>query len=105
LHAAEWVTAFHDADFVITDSFHGMVFSILFNKQFIVIGNSLRGVSRFTSLLQLLDISNRLVDENNLQIEMAHSLVSQVIDFQEVESKVQAMRSASSKFLIDAIEG
>jgi serine/threonine protein kinase len=104
LTAAEWVSAFHNADFVITDSFHGMVFSILFNKQFIVIGNSHRGVSRFTSLLQHLNISSRLVDEDNLQNLAAQTLVSDKVNYTDVDSKINLLRNISSGFLIDAIE-
>jgi serine/threonine protein kinase len=98
-----WVSAFHDADFVITDSFHGMVFSLLFNKQFIVIGNSNRGVSRFTSLLQQLELNHRLIDENNLSLELANESVHRKIDYLEINSKLEVLRNSSSDFLINAI--
>jgi len=45
---------------VITDSFHGTVFSILFNKPFIAIANKSRGLTRFESLLKLFQLENRL---------------------------------------------
>lgn len=61
----EWIRGFIDAEFVVTDSFHGTVFSILFNKSFITIGNQKRGLSRFVSLLNLFELDNRLVDEEN----------------------------------------
>lgn len=47
----EWIRGFIDAEFVITDSFHGTVFSILFNKPFIAIANKSRGIARFNSIL------------------------------------------------------
>lgn len=61
-----WLRAFMDAEMTIVDSFHGMVFSIIFNKPFWVIGNVSRGMSRFTSLLKMFHLENRLLDENNL---------------------------------------
>lgn len=61
LSVEQWITGFYNADFVVTDSFHGCVFSILFNKPFIIIGNMDRGMARFTSLLSLLHLENRLV--------------------------------------------
>ena len=65
-----WLRGFYDADFVITDSFHACVFSIIFKKQFIVIGNKERGMARFESLLKMFGLEERLVDEkvdvNNL---------------------------------------
>ena len=50
-----------DAKFVITDSFHGTIFSIIFNKPFYAIANKNRGLTRFTSLLKLFNIENRLL--------------------------------------------
>lgn len=58
----QWLRGFYDADFVVTDSFHACVFSILFGKPFLAIGNSNRGMSRFESLLLMLNLQDRLVD-------------------------------------------
>lgn len=57
----EWLRGFMDASFVVTDSYHGMVFSLIFNKPFIVIANSERGIARFTSLLSLTGQSHRMI--------------------------------------------
>ena len=47
----EWLNALHKGELVLTDSFHGMVFSIIFHKSFWVVGNAGRGMARFQSLL------------------------------------------------------
>lgn len=57
----QWLRGFYDAEFVVTDSFHACVFSILFNKPFIVYGNENRGLSRFKSLLNLFDLNDNLL--------------------------------------------
>lgn len=57
----EWLRGFYDAEFVVTDSFHACVFSILFNKPFVVYGNSMRGLSRINSLLKNFDMQHRLI--------------------------------------------
>ena len=57
----QWLKDFHDARFVITDSFHATVFSILFGKPFIVIGNANRGLSRIHSLLRMFGLEEHLV--------------------------------------------
>lgn len=59
----QWLRGFYDAKFVITDSFHACVFSILFMKPFIVYGNKSRGLSRFTSLLNMFGLNDRLVTD------------------------------------------
>lgn len=56
-----WLAGFRDAKFIITDSFHGTVFSIIFNKPFLVIANSKRGLTRFSSLLRIFDLEDRII--------------------------------------------
>ena len=45
-----WLKSIAESDFVITDSFHGTVFSIIFGKPFMTIINNDRGADRFYSL-------------------------------------------------------
>ena len=47
-----WIAIFRDASFVVTDSFHGTVFSIIFEKPFRLVANEKRGGARFTDLLE-----------------------------------------------------
>lgn len=58
-----WLRAFMDAEYVLTDSFHGCVFSIIFNKPFWVIGNESRGMARFDSLLKMFGLEDRLLSK------------------------------------------
>lgn len=47
----QWLRSFMDAEFVVTDSYHGLVFSLIFNKPFYLLYNKQRGNARFESLL------------------------------------------------------
>ena len=60
LSIEEWLAMFRDARYLITDSFHGTAFSIIFNKPFVAIGNENRGMTRFNSLLSLFGLKERL---------------------------------------------
>ncbi len=53
LTVPEWLAMFRDASYVVTDSFHGTVFSIIFKKEFKSFYNRNRGSARFESLLKL----------------------------------------------------
>lgn len=64
----DWLAGFANAKFVLTDSFHGVVFSIIFNKPFLVINNKSRGSSRLTSLLGKLGLMSAIIDENSQNI-------------------------------------
>lgn len=59
----KWLRGFMDAEMVIADSFHAVAFSIVFNKPFWVVGNRMRGLSRFSSILEMFHLENRLIDE------------------------------------------
>lgn len=91
-----WLRAFMDAEMAIVDSFHGMVFSILFNKPFWVIGNAKRGMSRFTSLLKVFHLEDRLLDANHLQdVDIDHP-----IDWTSVNSILQQKRNECINLLL-----
>lgn len=63
LSIEEWVACFAGADFVVTDSFHGCIFSIIFRKPFICIGNNERGKARFDTLISDFNIEKNFIDD------------------------------------------
>ena len=80
---------------VLTDSFHACVFSILFEKPFIVYGNKKRGVARFLSLLKIFGIEDRLVTNN----KEAEKIISQPIDWEKVNTIKKEWQEKSINFL------
>lgn len=94
---ALWLRGFKDARFVITDSFHGTVFSILHNIPFIAIGNAQRGMSRFHSLLNLFNLQDRLItDFTAIDIDQ---VIEKEIDWQEVNNILELERKKAIDFL------
>ncbi len=61
----KWLYDFNNASFIITDSFHGTAFSIIFNRDFIVLPNNQRGNARIESLLRLFTLEDRLIKTNS----------------------------------------
>lgn len=98
----QWLRSFYDADFVLTDSFHGCVFSIIFHKPFVVIGNMERGLTRMISLLNLLDLKERLLFSSNDLAVLKNALLSD-IDYSEVDAKLQVCRESALTFLKSSI--
>jgi len=98
----QWIQNFYNADFVVTDSFHGTIFSIMFNKPFIAIGNEQRGYSRFKSLLNDFGLSDRLIRRGD---RVSRKLILKPIDYNLVNKKLIQQRSVSSKFLISNLYG
>lgn len=93
----EWLSAFRSSDFVITDSFHGTVFSIIYNKPFIVLGNEFRGLSRINSLLKIFGLENRLV--TNDSIDTALKIASSQIAWDKVNKQREQWKEKSINFL------
>lgn len=53
-----------NCELMVTDSFHGVCFAIIFKKKFIAVKNKGRGVARFETILALAGLSNRLISQN-----------------------------------------
>lgn len=90
-----WLASFINSDLIVTDSFHACVFSIIFRKGFVVIGNNKRGLSRINSLLKMFDLSNRLVKTLDDYLRIKDSC----IDYNVVYSKLSDYRMSSIDFL------
>lgn len=95
-----WIKSFHEADFIITDSFHGTVFSIIFNKPFISIVNNERGASRFESLLEQLGLASRMVYEIS---EISNHLISEVVDYNLVNERLSKLKIESINYLENSL--
>lgn len=91
----EWLQAFNQASFVFTDSFHGSVFSILFNKEFITIGNQDRGMTRFNSLMNLFNLQNRFITS----IDEYTKQISEVIHWNPINEVLEKEREKSFNIL------
>ena len=93
-----WLSDIRNATFVVTDSFHGSVFSILFHRPFLSIINIKRGADRFTSLLSKLGLLDRLIDET-----VKTEDISKEINWDAVDCKLSVEREFSVNFLKGAL--
>ena len=102
LPVEEWLRAFAQADFVVTDSFHGCVFSIIHRKPFVAIANVGRGIDRFTSLLGYFGLQDRLVFSMEDYRKKRSALLAP-IDFAPVAEKLAQAQESSLAFLKEAL--
>lgn len=94
---AKWIRGFMDARFIVTDSFHGSIFSILFNIPFVVIGNERRGMARFESLLKMFGLEDRLM--TNLETLDIDGLVQSDINWNAVNLILEKERERAMSYL------
>lgn len=93
----QWLRSFKDAEFVITDSFHACVFSILFKKQFIVLSNESRGNARIDSLLSMFGIQDRNTSLGETDV------IDHPIDYSSIQETLNKMRSQSMEYIVNNI--
>ena len=85
--------------YLITDSFHGTAFAINFNKQFIEIMPNNGTGGRNQSILKLLGLSNRIVQDVN-----DFSIVEEIIDYNRVNQILAQERKKSIQILGDFLK-
>lgn len=95
----QWLRNFRDAKFVITDSFHACIFSILFHKEFIVIGNKKRGLSRFETLLSIYGLLDRMADN----LDEASEILKKNIDWNMVQNILEYEKVRSLNYLNESL--
>ena len=103
LTVSQWLAEFDSADFVVTDSFHGCIFSIIFHKPFVVIANQERGLERFLSLLHDTGLENRLVYSFDDFMARKDNLLT-VPDYTVTEQLLDTLRRMSLNFLTNALD-
>ena len=93
-----WLYNIANADFVITDSFHATVFSIIFEKPFIVIANKNRGISRLNSILNRTQLNNQLIySQSDLR------KVNMNPDFTYAKEIIDNLQKFSNEYILDCL--
>lgn len=92
-----WLYFIKSAPYVITDSFHGVCFSIIFNKKFIAIPADVKKFNRIENLLSQLGLSNRIFYSYDEILE--NDRWKEDIDYVQVNNKLDALRKNSLSFL------
>mgnify|MGYP001497750536 CR=1 FL=1 len=95
-----WIYGFSSAKYIVTDSFHGCAFSIIFNKPFLVYGNIERGLSRFTSLLGLLNLDDSPIPST---YEITSNRLTAPINWEEVNQIIMRKQEDSLHFLKNSL--
>lgn len=101
----EWLGRLRNADFVITNSFHGLMFSLIFHRPFVAILRSGRGVglnARVESILRIAGLTHRAIaDYDSRHVER---LCADEIDWGDVDRRLAEFRNAGQRFLQSSLE-
>ena len=93
----EFLNVIKFSKLVVTSSFHTLVFSLLFKKDFFLLKHSERN-SRMENLLRRVGLTNRMLDGNLSNFSNSVSALSR-IDYAPVTKKINEMRSSARKYI------
>ena len=99
----EWVQRIRDAEYVITDSWSAMYMAIIFEKPFLVLApRQLADISRYYSILDALDLRERLVYVEE-DMEDYYYLLRKPVKYTLVNRKLEECRSQSKEWLFNCL--
>lgn len=101
----DWINLIKNAEYICTDSFHGTVFSIIYNKNFFTFrrynnNNMVSTNSRIDSLLDVSEISKEKILTGD---EDPSNVIDKPIDYNKVNENIEKFRKRSREWLLEAI--
>ncbi len=94
----EFLSAVKHSDFVITDSFHGIIFSLIYNKNFICMRPP-NYAGRLENILRKINLEKHLIKE-----ELNIDEVIAEIDYSLINNKLEKFRKESRLYLEEALK-
>lgn len=95
----EFLTLVNNADYVVTSSYHGLLFSLYFNKEVWFYNRAHK--DRMINLMSKIDIENRELKDNSDY----NDLFNQKINYSEINIQIENYRNESLKKLELALKG
>lgn len=99
----EWLWRIKNAKLLVTDSYHGSCFAIIFNRPFVCINPNTQTQTRMRSLFEQLGIKNHLYSD--FGETSVKEVLNAGIDWSSVNSQIEALREKARQFLLGALQG
>ena len=102
--AEDWLLLVKNADFIITDGFHGTCFSIIFNKKFICVRNDYyqSDLNRIKDILNKVQLKNRVIPSLDMAIDNLKILTDN-INYDKVHNIINIEKDLSIKWIKNAL--
>ncbi len=97
----EWVSLFNQASYIVTNTYHGTIFAIMFKKLFTVFGHDKKS-QKLIDLLSNLDLNSRMVT-SMLELEVVHKQLAN-IDYESISNTLNTRIFESQNYLLEALK-
>ncbi len=91
-----------NAEYIITDSYHGFCFSLVFRKEFAVLINRSRGGSRFETLITLLGVGDRKIE--SISELTSNPKINEPVNYKKISPVIESEAMRCRQWLKDALE-
>ena len=98
----DFLELFKNASYIVSTSFHGVAFSIIFQKQFYALGMG-NNSARVTSLLETLAIKDRYLTDENIVATQFEKLSERTINYSDLNKNLEVQKALSANYLKKAI--
>lgn len=96
----DWLALLYNSQCVVTDSYHGLCFSIIFEKQFACIKNLRRGAVRFDTIAKILSLEKNLTEDP----QKICKVLQNHINYGKLNKKLKAKAESSKQWLDEALK-
>lgn len=95
IYIEDWLNLFKSSELVITDSFHGVCFALIFGKEFLFFVNPERGTTRFETLINLFGINDRKITS----LEDIPNQLNTKVNYENINDKLAKHKEKSLNYL------
>lgn len=107
LTVEEWIWHIKKCSVFVGDSYHGLCFSLIYHKPFLIIydvNSSENSRQRFESLLDLCGLSDRMLERSEMTVENYMKILDSPIDWNMVDQNLEMWRKKSIQWLVTALQ-
>lgn len=95
---SKWLDGIRKCEYIVTDSYHGLIFGLIFNKKIILVGKNSAAPSRFTTLFE--NLKGGLENVNYSDLSEVKN-IDYSLNYQEINNNLKKYKASSLKFLKD----
>ena len=103
-HISKWIDGIRKAKYIVTDSYHGLIFGLIHHKNIICIGNKSSSYSRFATLIEILGGNIDKVMFSSLKEVKSIRSITNVLNYDEIDKNIAKYRKKSINFLKENLD-
>ncbi len=97
---SKWLDGIRKCEYLVTDSYHGVIFGTIFHKKIICIGKKSKALSRFKTLFNNLKGNLESINFSSLNSVKSTEVA---INYEEIDANIEKLKESSFAFLQNSL--